>query len=187
MLTDMKQTGVPNRTPFTMAQGGAGDSGRARIQTVKPVQTGNIGLTRPVMSNQDAAAAKRGDASAQSSGAAQMQQPVQAIQPAAPAASTAPVQSPIQPAPQSMTPGSLRGYSAEPVNPDYNWLRMSSVKNGSTPQQVDFSPSAPSAPSYGGENNSAIVRNALANMKNSEIMQLLVDISNGRIRGRADD
>ena len=106
-----------------------------------------------------------------------------------------------------MIPESLRGYRAEPVNPDYYWLRMSSAKNGPTPysagptsgnwwdndpgatmpQQVDFSPSTPSAQSYGGENNSAIVRNALANMKNSEIMQLLVDISNGRIRGRADD
>ena len=59
MLTDMKQTGVPNRTPFSAAQGGTSGN-RPRVQMTKPVQTGNAGLTRPVMSNQDAAASRVG-------------------------------------------------------------------------------------------------------------------------------
>ena len=210
MITDMKQTGVPNRTPFSAAQGNA-DS-RTRVQTVKPVQTGNAGLSRPVMSNQDRAAAN-----ATGSGAAQ------------------PSFNPIQPAPPSMIPQSLQNYQASPVSSTYpngasdysarmrDVLRASSAKNGPTPVQhiptgnwwdqyaQSYSPAVGDAqqtepdssmfgpwvtdnaalPSEGTAPNQnydpdMVVRNALRNMKNSDIMRLLVDISNGKIKGLSE-
>lgn len=222
MLTDMKQTGVPNRTPFSAAQGGT-QGNRPRVQMTKPVQTGNAGLTRPVMSNQDAAASRVGAVPSSPSQNPLIQNlPLSAAKPFDEASqmtgsgASQPFQLPISP-------------SAGIPMGEKDWYkeRVSSAKGGPTPIQSLYplpsysnpdgwwekydqqQPQSQSAPSPEGtmlgpwatENAplqaqgtapnqnydpGTVVRNALTKMKNSEIAQLLMEISNGKIRGLSE-
>lgn len=214
MLTDMKQTGVPNRTPFSAAQGGA-QGNRPRVQMTKPVQTGNAGLTRPVMSNQDAAASRVGTVPQTPQQNPLIQNlPLSAAKPfdeasvMAGSAGQQPFQLPISPSAGTPMGGNDNAAS-----------RVSSAKGGPTPIQhiptgnwwdgYTEQPQSQSAPSPEGtmlgpwatENTplqaqgtapntnydpNMVVRNALTKMKNSEIAQLLMEISNGKIRGLSE-
>lgn len=215
MITDMKQNGVPNRTPFTMAQGGTGETGRPRVQMTKPVQTGNTGLTRPVMSNQDAAASRVGQVPQ-----ASMTNPLIQNLPLSAAKPMGQNDSQAQPFQLPMNPNAGMPIS----NPELAATRVSSAKGGPTPashvptgnwweptskeqwydythqsqQQASEEPPSFLGPwaidnaPFGQQNAQAqspaeVVRNGLSQLKNSEIMKILVDISNGRIRGLADE
>lgn len=245
MITDMKQTGVPNRTPFTVAQGGTGETGRPRVQMTKPVQTGNAGLTRPVMSNQDAAASRVGSVpqtpgtnpliqSLPLSAAKPMpngsQTQAQAFQlPMNPNAGSSQIPSGYGVLPQmgsggqipkvrdgfrassakgGPTPAHFIGSQAEAEGGWWdNWsadgyqsqqqaaqsdgflgpwaLSQPNAFDGTAPEQEQVYPGQPvsSSPSSPAD----IVRQGLSQLKNSEIVKILVDISNGRIRGLSDE
>lgn len=189
----------------------------------KPVQTGNAGLTRPVMSNQDAAASRVGAVpSAPTTNPLIQNLPLSAAKPFDEASAMTgsgnpqPFQLPISP-----SAGTQMGEK------DWYKERVSSAKGGPTPihslYQTDWWENTPeqnqglegipsssflgpwateNAPLTQMPNNGQvypgqpvnqeaqspmdIVRSGLGKLKNSEIAQLLMEISNGKIRGLSE-
>lgn len=160
MITDQKQTGVPNRGAFSMPT-------RQRTQLVKPNQVNNVGRSANVDSRGGPAgtfqnAAPRFNPLRPANAAAQVtprQMPAQQRQPVQPQIQT-PVNEPVE-----------RAVPTEPIS--------SPAPVEPTPQQqITMSPSPVDTRSY-----DADARNAISQMSRAEISSLLDAIATGTLKG----
>ena len=162
MITDQKQTGVPNRGAFSTPT-------RQRTQLVKPNQVNNIGRSANIDS--------RGGTAGTFRNAAPQFNPLRPANAAAQVAQrpqvqrqTAPSPSPVQAAPvQRQTPAEPVSAQAPAVEPS---LPLTQTNTPATPQ-VPVSPI-----SY-----EADARSAISKMSRAEISSLLDAIATGTLRG----
>ena len=177
MITDQKQTGVPNRGAFSTPT-------RQRTQLVKPNQVNNIGRSANIDSRGGPAGTFRNAAPQfnplrPANAAAQVvQRPQVQRQTAhtAPTAPTAPSPSPVQAAPvQRQTPAEPVSAQAPAAEPS---LPLTQANTPATPQ-VPVSTQVPVSPiSY-----EADARSAISKMSRAEISSLLDAIATGTLRG----
>lgn len=166
MITDQKQTGVPNRGAFSTPT-------RQRTQLVKPNQVNNIGRSANIDSRGGPAGTFRNAAPQfnplrPANAAAQVVQRPQVQRQTAPSPSPSPA--PVQAAPvQRQTP-------AEPVS------AQAPVAEPSLPLTQTNTPATPQVPvspiSY-----EADARSAISKMSRAEISSLLDAIATGTLRG----
>lgn len=162
MITDQKQTGVPNRGAFSTPT-------RQRTQLVKPNQVNNIGRSANIDS--------RGGPAGTFRNAAPQFNPLRPANAAAQVAQrpqvqrqTAPSPSPVQEAPvQRQTPAQPVSAQAPAAEPS---LPLTQTNTPATPQ-VQVSPI-----SY-----EADARSAISKMSRAEISSLLDAIATGTLRG----
>ena len=166
MITDQKQTGVPNRGAFSTPT-------RQRTQLVKPNQVNNIGRSANIDSRGGPAGTFRNAAPQfnplrPANAAAQVVQRPQVQRQTAPSPSPSPA--PVQAAPVQMQtpaePVSVQAPAAEPSLP------LTQTNTPATPQ-VPVSPR-----SY-----DADARSAISKMSRAEISSLLDAIATGTLRG----
>lgn len=165
MITDQKQTGVPNRGAFSTPT-------RQRTQLVKPNQVNNIGRSANIDS--------RGGPAGTFRNAAPQFNPLRPANAAAQVAQrpqvqrqTAPSPSPVQAAPvQRQTPAQPVSAQAPAVEQSLPSLPLTQANTLATPQ-VPVSPI-----SY-----EADARSAISKMSRAEISSLLDAIATGTLRG----
>lgn len=165
MITDQKQTGVPNRGAFSTPT-------RQRTQLVKPNQVNNIGRSANIDS--------RGGPAGTFRNAAPQFNPLRPANAAAQVAQrpqvqrqTAPSPSPVQAAPvQRQTPAEPVSAQAPAAEPSLPSLPLTQANTLATPQ-VPVSPI-----SY-----EADARSAISKMSRAEISSLLDAIATGTLRG----
>ena len=166
MITDQKQTGVPNRGAFSTPT-------RQRTQLVKPNQVNNIGRSANIDSRGGPAGTFRNAAPQfnplrPANAAAQVAQRPQVQRQTAPSPSPSP--SPAQAAPvQRQTPAQPVSAQAPAAEPS---LPLTQTNTPATPQ-VPVSPI-----SY-----EADARSAISKMSRAEISSLLDAIATGTLRG----
>ena len=162
MITDQKQTGVPNRGAFSTPT-------RQRTQLVKPNQVNNIGRSANIDS--------RGGPAGTFRNAAPQFNPLRAANAAAQVAQrpqvqrqTAPSPSPVQEAPvQRQTP-------AQPVS------AQAPAAEPSLPLTQTNTPATPQVP-VSTRSYDADARSAISKMSRAEISSLLDAIATGTLRG----
>lgn len=168
MITDQKQTGVPNRGAFSTPT-------RQRTQLVKPNQVNNIGRSANIDSRGGPAGTFRNAAPQfnplrPANAAAQVAQRPQVQRQTAPSPSPSPSPSPAQAAPvQRQTPDQPVSAQAPAAEPS---LPLTQTNTPATPQ-VPVSPI-----SY-----EADARSAISKMSRAEISSLLDAIATGTLRG----
>lgn len=162
MITDQKQTGVPNRGAFSTPT-------RQRTQLVKPNQVNNIGRSANIDSRGGPAGTFR-NAAPQFNPLRPANAAAQVVQRPQVQRQTAPSPSPVQEAPVQMQtpaqPVSAQAPAAEPSLP------ITQTNTPATPQ-VPVSPI-----SY-----EADARSAISKMSRAEISSLLDAIATGTLRG----
>lgn len=165
MITDQKQTGVPNRGAFSTPT-------RQRTQLVKPNQVNNIGRSANIDS--------RGGPAGTFRNAAPQFNPLRPANAAAQVAQrpqvqrqTAPSPSPVQEAPvQRQTPAQPVSAQAPAAEPSLPSLPLTQTNTPATPQVPV------STRSY-----DADARSAISKMSRAEISSLLDAIATGTLRG----
>lgn len=165
MITDQKQTGVPNRGAFSTPT-------RQRTQLVKPNQVNNIGRSANIDS--------RGGPAGTFRNAAPQFNPLRPANAAAQVAQrpqvqrqTAPSPSPVQEAPvQRQTPAQPVSVQAPVAEPSLPSLPLTQTNTPATPQVPV------STRSY-----DADARSAISKMSRAEISSLLDAIATGTLRG----
>ena len=170
MITDQKQTGVPNRGAFSTPT-------RQRTQLVKPNQVNNIGRSANIDSRGGPAGTFR-NAAPQFNPLRPANAAAQVVQRPQVQRQTAPSPSPVQEAPVQMQtpaqPVSAQAPAAEPSLP------LTQTSTPATPQTS--TPATPQVPvstiSY-----EADARSAISKMSRAEISSLLDAIATGTLRG----
>lgn len=166
MITDQKQTGVPNRGAFSTPT-------RQRTQLVKPNQVNNIGRSANIDSRGGPAGTFRNAAPQfnplrPANAAAQVAQRPQVQRQTAPSPSPSPA--PVQAAPvQRQTP-------AEPVS------AQAPAAEPSLPLTQTNTPATPQVP-VSTRSYDADARSAISKMSRAEISSLLDAIATGTLRG----
>lgn len=162
MITDQKQTGVPNRGAFSTPT-------RQRTQLVKPNQVNNIGRSANIDSRGGPAGTFR-NAAPQFNPLRPANAAAQVVQRPQVQRQTAPSPSPVQAAPvQRQTPAEPVSAQAPAAEPS---LPLTQTNTPATPQ-VPVSPI-----SY-----EADARSAISKMSRAEISSLLDAIATGTLRG----
>lgn len=162
MITDQKQTGVPNRGAFSTPT-------RQRTQLVKPNQVNNIGRSANIDSRGGPAGTFR-NAAPQFNPLRPANAAAQVVQRPQVQRQTAPSPSPVQEAPvQRQTPAQPVSVQAPVAEPS---LPLTQTNTPATPQ-VPVSPI-----SY-----EADARSAISKMSRAEISSLLDAIATGTLRG----
>lgn len=162
MITDQKQTGVPNRGAFSTPT-------RQRTQLVKPNQVNNIGRSANIDSRGGPAGTFR-NAAPQFNPLRPANAAAQVVQRPQVQRQTAPSPSPVQAAPvQRQTPAQPVSAQAPAAEPS---LPLTQTNTPATPQ-VPVSPI-----SY-----EADARSAISKMSRAEISSLLDAIATGTLRG----
>lgn len=162
MITDQKQTGVPNRGAFSTPT-------RQRTQLVKPNQVNNIGRSANIDSRGGPAGTFR-NAAPQFNPLRPANAAAQVVQRPQVQRQTAPSPSPVQEAPvQRQTPAQPVSAQAPAAEPS---LPLTQTNTPATPQ-VPVSPI-----SY-----EADARSAISKMSRAEISSLLDAIATGTLRG----
>ena len=162
MITDQKQTGVPNRGAFSTPT-------RQRTQLVKPNQVNNIGRSANIDSRGGPAGTFR-NAAPQFNPLRPANAAAQVVQRPQVQRQTAPSPSPVQEAPvQRQTPAQPVSAQAPAAEPS---LPLTQTNTPATPQ-VPVSPR-----SY-----DADARSAISKMSRAEISSLLDAIATGTLRG----
>ena len=162
MITDQKQTGVPNRGAFSTPT-------RQRTQLVKPNQVNNIGRSANIDSRGGPAGTFR-NAAPQFNPLRPANAAAQVVQRPQVQRQTAPSPSPVQEAPvQRQTPAQPVSEQAPAAEPS---LPLTQTDTPATPQ-VPVSPI-----SY-----EADARSAISKMSRAEISSLLDAIATGTLRG----
>lgn len=162
MITDQKQTGVPNRGAFSTPT-------RQRTQLVKPNQVNNIGRSANIDSRGGPAGTFR-NAAPQFNPLRPANAAAQVVQRPQVQRQTAPSPSPVQAAPvQRQTPAEPVSAQAPAAEPS---LPLTQTNTSATPQ-VPVSPI-----SY-----EADARSAISKMSRAEISSLLDAIATGTLRG----
>ena len=162
MITDQKQTGVPNRGAFSTPT-------RQRTQLVKPNQVNNIGRSANIDSRGGPAGTFR-NAAPQFNPLRPANAAAQVVQRPQVQRQTAPSPSPVQEAPvQRQTPAQPVSAQAPAAEPS---LPLTQTSTPATPQ-VQVSPI-----SY-----EADARSAISKMSRAEISSLLDAIATGTLRG----
>ena len=162
MITDQKQTGVPNRGAFSTPT-------RQRTQLVKPNQVNNIGRSANIDSRGGPAGTFR-NAAPQFNPLRPANAAAQVVQRPQVQRQTAPSPSPVQEAPvQRQTPAQPVSEQAPAAEP---YLPLTQANTLATPQ-VPVSPI-----SY-----EADARSAISKMSRAEISSLLDAIATGTLRG----
>ena len=162
MITDQKQTGVPNRGAFSTPT-------RQRTQLVKPNQVNNIGRSANIDSRGGPAGTFR-NAAPQFNPLRPANAAAQVVQRPQVQRQTAPSPSPVQAAPvQRQTPAQPVSAQAPAAEPS---LPLTQTDTPATPQ-VPVSPI-----SY-----EADARSAISKMSRAEISSLLDAIATGTLRG----
>lgn len=162
MITDQKQTGVPNRGAFSTPT-------RQRTQLVKPNQVNNIGRSANIDSRGGPAGTFR-NAAPQFNPLRPANAAAQVVQRPQVQRQTAPSPSPVQAAPvQRQTPAQPVSEQAPAAEPS---LPLTQTNTPATPQ-VPVSPI-----SY-----EADARSAISKMSRAEISSLLDAIATGTLRG----
>lgn len=165
MITDQKQTGVPNRGAFSTPT-------RQRTQLVKPNQVNNIGRSANIDSRGGPAGTFR-NAAPQFNPLRPANAAAQVVQRPQVQRQTAPSPSPVQAAPvQRQTPAQPVSAQAPAVEPSLPSLPLTQANTLATPQ-VPVSPI-----SY-----EADARSAISKMSRAEISSLLDAIATGTLRG----
>lgn len=162
MITDQKQTGVPNRGAFSTPT-------RQRTQLVKPNQVNNIGRSANIDSRGGPAGTFR-NAAPQFNPLRPANAAAQVVQRPQVQRQTAPSPSPVQAAPvQRQTPAQSVSAQAPAAEPS---LPLTQINTPATPQ-VPVSPI-----SY-----EADARSAISKMSRAEISSLLDAIATGTLKG----
>lgn len=162
MITDQKQTGVPNRGAFSTPT-------RQRTQLVKPNQVNNIGRSANIDSRGGPAGTFR-NAAPQFNPLRPANAAAQVVQRPQVQRQTAPSPSPVQAAPvQRQTP-------AEPVS------AQAPVAEPSLPLTQTNTPATPQVP-VSTRSYDADARSAISKMSRAEISSLLDAIATGTLRG----
>lgn len=165
MITDQKQTGVPNRGAFSTPT-------RQRTQLVKPNQVNNIGRSANIDSRGGPAGTFR-NAAPQFNPLRPANAAAQVVQRPQVQRQTAPSPSPVQAAPvQRQTPAEPVSAQAPAAEPSLPSLPLTQANTLATPQ-VPVSPI-----SY-----EADARSAISKMSRAEISSLLDAIATGTLRG----
>lgn len=165
MITDQKQTGVPNRGAFSTPT-------RQRTQLVKPNQVNNIGRSANIDSRGGPAGTFR-NAAPQFNPLRPANAAAQVVQRPQVQRQTAPSPSPVQAAPvQRQTPAQPVSAQAPAAEPSLPSLPLTQANTLATPQ-VPVSPI-----SY-----EADARSAISKMSRAEISSLLDAIATGTLRG----
>lgn len=162
MITDQKQTGVPNRGAFSMPT-------RQRTQLVKPNQVNNIGRSANIDSRGGPAGTFR-NAAPQFNPLRPANAAAQVVQRPQVQRQTAPSPSPVQAAPvQRQTP-------AQPVS------AQAPAAEPSLPLTQTNTPATPQVP-VSTRSYDADARSAISKMSRAEISSLLDAIATGTLRG----
>lgn len=162
MITDQKQTGVPNRGAFSTPT-------RQRTQLVKPNQVNNIGRSANIDSRGGPAGTFR-NAAPQFNPLRPANAAAQVVQRPQVQRQTAPSPSPVQAAPvQRQTP-------AEPVS------AQAPAAEPSLPLTQTNTPATPQVP-VSTRSYEADARSAISKMSRAEISSLLDAIATGTLRG----
>ena len=162
MITDQKQTGVPNRGAFSTPT-------RQRTQLVKPNQVNNIGRSANIDSRGGPAGTFR-NAAPQFNPLRPANAAAQVVQRPQVQRQTAPSPSPVQEAPvQMQTP-------AQPVS------AQSPAAEPSLPLTQTNTPATPQVP-VSTRSYDADARSAISKMSRAEISSLLDAIATGTLRG----
>lgn len=162
MITDQKQTGVPNRGAFSTPT-------RQRTQLVKPNQVNNIGRSANIDSRGGPAGTFR-NAAPQFNPLRPANAAAQVVQRPQVQRQTAPSPSPVQAAPvQRQTP-------AEPVS------AQAPAAEPSLPLTQTNTPATPQVP-VSTRSYDADARSAISKMSRAEISSLLDAIATGTLRG----
>lgn len=165
MITDQKQTGVPNRGAFSTPT-------RQRTQLVKPNQVNNIGRSANIDSRGGPAGTFR-NAAPQFNPLRPANAAAQVVQRPQVQRQTAPSPSPVQEAPvQRQTPAQPVSAQAPAAEPSLPSIPLTQANTLATPQ-VPVSPI-----SY-----EADARSAISKMSRAEISSLLDAIATGTLRG----
>ena len=178
MITDQKQTGVPNRGAFSTPT-------RQRTQLVKPNQVNNIGRSANIDS--------RGGPAGTFRNAAPQFNPLRPANAAAQVAprpqvqrQTAPSPSPVQEAPvQRQTPAQPVSAQAPAAEPSLPLTQTNTPATPQTPQVPLTQTNIPATPQVPVSTRSydADARSAISKMSRAEISSLLDAIATGTLRG----
>lgn len=175
MITDQKQTGVPNRGAFSTPT-------RQRTQLVKPNQVNNIGRSANIDSRGGPAGTFR-NAAPQFNPLRPANAAAQVVQRPQVQRQTAPSPSPVQEAPvQRQTPAQSVSAQAPAAEPS---LTLTQANTLATPNVLVSPANTPATPQVPVSTRSydADARSAISKMSRAEISSLLDAIATGTLRG----
>ena len=175
MITDQKQTGVPNRGAFSTPT-------RQRTQLVKPNQVNNIGRSANIDSRGGPAGTFR-NAAPQFNPLRPANAAAQVVQRPQVQRQTAPSPSPVQAAPvQRQTPVEPVSAQAPAAEPSFPLTQTNTPATPQVPLTQTNTPATPQVP-VSTRSYDADARSAISKMSRAEISSLLDAIATGTLRG----